>query len=306
MLPNGAVVVSLDFELAWGAHGLDVTHDLDGDRQREIVSRLLDVFDEFEAPATWATVGHLMLDACDGVHADMPRPSGALGERWYDADPESTADDASLFYAPDLVEAIFSADVDHELGTHTFSHLPCESADADALERELDRCRSLTDEFGSELHSLVFPLNEVAHLDTVSDAGIRVFRDVGRESVLRHDRLAGRYRKYGRFLTRRPIAPVEPETVVDGLWRLPASMYLPYDPLSPAVNDLFPTHPRVVRAVKSIRAAKRDGEIFHLWAHPRNFDERLFRDLRAILAGARELDVPVLTMDGAVTEFVEA
>ncbi|WP_379786828.1 polysaccharide deacetylase family protein [Halomicroarcula sp. GCM10025743] len=265
---------------------------------------MLDLFNRYDAPATWAVVGHLMLNSCDGSHTSLPRPDGQLGHRWYDEDPGTDSDDAPLYYAPDLVEAIASTEISHELGCHTFSHLLCSEASEVVLNAELEQCRTLLQSHGQELQSLVYPRNELAHLDTVADAGIKVIRDVSSEYILRHRRVGGRYRRYARFITRRPYTPVVPEPIQEDCWRLPASMYLPFNPLSPTVNDMFATHPRVVRAQKSIDAAARESGIFHVWAHPQNFDDRLFRDLESILAYANRQEVPVLTMHEATRRYV--
>lgn len=295
MSSDGAVVVSLDFELSWGSHGLGGTPDVE-EQRRENVVRLLDLFEDLDAPVTWAVVGHLFLDRCDGVHADMARPYGPLGDTWYDVDPGTSLSADPSYYARDLVTQIRDSAVKHEIGTHTFSHILCDQAGRDTVARELNYCQELASALGVDLRSLVFPQNRVGHLDAVSQAGIEVFRGVGRETVLRHERVAGRYRKYARFLTQRPYRPVTPERVRDGLWRLPGSMYLPYNPLDPELNEFFPTHPRVTRAIKSITLAQERSGIFHLWAHPRNFDDRMFRDLRAILEHARDIGVPIRTM----------
>src|SRR3954471_20193036 len=86
---DGAVfTISLDFELMWGSfdsgkHRKFVSHlardGAGGFRAtRAIVERLLALFRKYDVSVTWATVGHLFLDACEereGVkHPDMPRP----------------------------------------------------------------------------------------------------------------------------------------------------------------------------------------------------------------------------------------
>ena len=64
MSAQGALVISLDFELVWGvrgefgADGGDYRPNLLG--ARNAIPRLLDLFAEFEISATWATVGMLM------------------------------------------------------------------------------------------------------------------------------------------------------------------------------------------------------------------------------------------------------
>ena len=81
---KAAVVISADLELAWAwryskksddpkALALQKAH-----QTRQNLPPLLDLFDRFNVPVTWATVGHLFLEECDRTngraHSDLPRP----------------------------------------------------------------------------------------------------------------------------------------------------------------------------------------------------------------------------------------
>jgi hypothetical protein len=63
----GLVVFSADFEMAWAfrysktlaSKAVEI-----GLKERENVPTLLDLFDKYQIPATWATVGHLFLNEC--------------------------------------------------------------------------------------------------------------------------------------------------------------------------------------------------------------------------------------------------
>jgi peptidoglycan/xylan/chitin deacetylase (PgdA/CDA1 family) len=308
MLEDGAVVVSLDTELEWGFHGFDIDHHLsdDGTRERKLVHRLLGLFERTDTPATWAVVGHLFLDHCDGSHSELSRPSYAhTDDDWYRGDPGSNREAAPLRYGTDIVDAIEATTIDHEIATHTFSHVLCdqEGCSSDVLRDELRRCKQLT-ERDHKLTSIVFPRNEIDHLSTVADAELNVYRGRSSENVLRREAPAGRYRKFARFLAHRPPPLVTPTEVRDGLWNLPASQYLPYDPFSRQTAALS-LSPRVGRAKRAIELAEERGEIFHLWAHPHNFDASLLDDLEAILSFAQETDVPRLTMRDAVAKATD-
>jgi len=309
MLKNGALVVSLDTELEWGFHGFDTDHHLsdDGARERKLVRRLLDLFDRTDTSATWAIVGHLFLDHCDGTHSELSRPSYShMSEDWYRDDPGSDCDAAPLRYGTSIIDAIEAAAADHEIATHTFSHVLCDrdGCSSDVLYDELQQCKQLADQRGHELTSIVFPRNEIDHLQTVADAGINVYRGRSSENVIRRDAPAGRYRKFARFLAYRPPPLVTPTEVRDGLWNLPASQYLPYGPFLQQTAALS-LSPRVGRAKRAIELAKERGEVFHLWAHPHNFDSSLLDDLESILSFAEENDVPRVTMRDAVAKATD-
>lgn len=62
----GTVVISLDAELAWGVHDLEDPPATRIERARGSWLDLIEPFEAFEIPATWAIVGHLFLEECDG------------------------------------------------------------------------------------------------------------------------------------------------------------------------------------------------------------------------------------------------
>ncbi|WP_436926240.1 polysaccharide deacetylase family protein [Halosimplex amylolyticum] len=302
---SGCLVISLDTELAWGYHGFGGGDHLstDGRRERRNVSRLVETFERHDAPATWAIVGHLMLTECDGEHKDLPKPSYPEVREWYRNDPGSSADEQPLRYAPDILSTITGSGVEHELGLHTFSHVLCDRAGCPpaVLRAEIERCSELAEEFGFDPETLVFPRNGAAHIEVLADMGISIYRGKSADAVLRREPF-GRYREYLRFLLRTTPPVVEPTQTPEGVWNLPASQSLIYDPLD-EINELFPTHPRVRRAEKGIARAKRENKIFHIWSHPHNYDEQMFRDLERILSFAASEGVPVLTMAEAVNRF---
>jgi peptidoglycan/xylan/chitin deacetylase (PgdA/CDA1 family) len=114
----GSVVVSIDAELGWGFHDHEEPPSSRIDAARSGWHTLLDVFDTYDVPATWAVVGHLFLETCDGVHANHPSIDG-----WFDRERESWTTRPDLRFGRDLVAATVDADVDHEIACHSFSHV---------------------------------------------------------------------------------------------------------------------------------------------------------------------------------------
>lgn len=169
----GTVTISLDFELAWGFADKDGLADefISEDRrvETEYLNELLDCCDKFDIPLTFATVGHLFLDSCSGSHGG---PSANLA-----ADPGTGVTDDPRFYAPDMIASIRDADTAHEIGTHTFSHVLCDSAPRKAVERELQLAAEIHDENGiSPPRSFVAPRNRLPELDVLRENGIETVR----------------------------------------------------------------------------------------------------------------------------------
>lgn len=305
--PGGAVVVSLDTELAWGYHPSTVSSHIsaDGSRERANIQMLLNTFEALEAPATWAIVGHLFLETCDGMHANMERPMLDSDKDWYESDPGTSMKEDPLRYGADIVDAIIQSPVEHEIGTHTFSHIPCEACGPEVLRSELRECRGLARDVGHELTSIVYPRNRVGHREVLLEEGITIYRGVGEEHGIELPGL-GNVSRYLRFLSRQEPTLVSPTEEVDGLWNLPGSQYLAYpSPHTPLkhVSKLFGSHPRVTIAKRGIANAKRTGKILHLWAHPHDFTMQGIRDLGVILEFAKEQSVPILTMKDAVHRY---
>lgn len=303
MVGTGSVVVSLDTELEWGIHntGSNRSMSTDGAEERKNIWELLQLFNELDAPATWAIVGHLFLFDCDGQHSDILSPNCSK-LNWYTEDPGTDVKDASLRYAPDLVQAIATAGPDHEIASHTFSHVVADdpSVSPAVLRSELEECLDLASEQGYDLSTLVFPRNEVHYRDVVADLGFQLYRKKSPARRLVEGSVTGSVRRYLRFLTGRPAPIVEPKHYDNGLWGLPASQRLSYNPGSERLNESFSTHPRVKIARNTIEAVSRQGGIYHLWDHPHAFTPEMFRDLRQILETARRKGVPIMTMREAL------
>jgi hypothetical protein len=146
------------------------------------------------------------------------------------------------------------------------------------------------------MSTLVFPRNEIHYRDVVADLGLQLYREKFPARRLVEGGVTGSVRRYLRFLAGRPAPIVEAKHYGNGLWGLPASQRLSYNPGSKRLNESFSTHPRVKVARNTIEAVSRQGGIYHLWGHPYAFTPEMFRDLRQILETARSKDVPIVTM----------
>lgn len=285
-------ILSLDTEIAWGTDAPDLPRFaacFDG--YRPLVRRLLDLLDRCEVAATWAVVGHLFLSPGD------PRAHPRAPAHWY--------------HAPDVIDSIRSARAQHEIGTHTFSHIYTREASTTRAVwlHELRLCAELHRQHGLPLRSLVFPRNQVAYLDTLPEAGIRAYRGAERSW---YRGLPARPRRAAHLLDRALGLP--PPTYAPAALRvnarlvnLPASQFLmAYDGL----RGRIPTASRVRQARLGLAQAARRGHLYHLWFHPFNlgtspamFDalESILREVAALRAAGA---LRVLTMQAAADELL--
>ena len=287
----GSVVISLDAELGWGFHDFAEPPTDRVESGRRGWTTCLELLEAFDVPATWAVVGHLMLESCDGEHADHPAPDG-----WFDRERTAWRDREDLRFGPDLVRAILESDVDHELGSHSFSHVLFGHPDtsSELARAELERCHELAAEWGLDLESFVYPRNDVGHRDVLAEAGVSAYRGIsptpdGPRGVL--ETVVS-----GRSLL------VEPHVDEHGLVNVPSSTFLFgfEGPLRTVVESVW-EDPMVAMARRGIDQAAANEGVFHVWLHPNNLvDERDDERLRAILEHVarrrRETELTVETM----------
>ena len=272
-LARGALCISIDLELLWGVWDHVTASDARAcaTLEREIVRRLLGLFRTHEVPVTWAFVGRLLDDA-RGF-------DGLLGDR-------------DCWFAPDLIDGIRTDPIEHEIATHSYGHVYFGESPAEAVRDDLARAKAVHQEHGLPFRSLVFPRNQVAHLDLIAQAGIEVFRSVDAGVLETVGRRAPHLRPLVNLADKAlPVAPpvVLPVRRENGLIELPSSLMLI------GRNGL-----RKVVTAASLRAKLRaglrrsveSGHLFHLWFHPSNFYTAMdsqFDVLDSVLGEAAEL-----------------
>lgn len=297
---RGTMVFSLDFELSWGRFDKRPIKVLDAESfgTRQHIKRLLTLLDRYEIPATWATVGHLMLDGCardrnGQAHADVS-PHACYSwfpPDWYYFDPCTSASSAPGWYAPDVLEWIRGARVRHEIGSHSFAHIiygdpECTPAAARA---DLKAAVDAAAHKGITLRSFVFPRNRVGHLEVLRASGITAFRGVNPHEV---GPVHGLFLKPVNLLAQVlgvPMKPVQPEEVLPGLWNIPANhFFLP----RAGLRQFLPRGGQALRATRCLDRAVKTGGLYHMWFHPFNLNTdtaAMFSGLEKVFAHAHRL-----------------
>ena len=276
-------IISLDVELLWGAvlHPTGKTTILlrnDDTRGRGNIDLLLSLFEKYDIPATWAIVGHLFLDHChreNGVpHHGMPR----FKDNWYSVDPCSDIQQDPLYYGEDIIEKVISSPVGHEIGYHSFSHVPFSECSREVAEAEVKEGVELVKGLGITLKSFVFPYNAIGHIDVLRENGFEIFR--GRHLHRQDLNQSFLIRKACGAIDKLIAPPTEP-VWRDGIWEIPSSMFF-CDSQTPF--SLLP------RARLGLERAIRSKKVFHAWLHPHNLllQPSLGRELGKLLAFVSE------------------
>jgi hypothetical protein len=249
------VLFSMDCELAWGLAHRDPPVERvelmkqDPSNVRDAYRTLVDLYETYEIPATWAFVGHLFYNECDpGAHINGPNVSRA--------DPLSSRNKTPLYYGDDIIQWVLDNNVDHDIGGHAFSHVEFSEVDESVARSELEAMVTAAKEWGIDIDSFVYPMNSVAHEHLLPEFGIQVYRDgtLGNNYTLRHGirPMLARDRQFW------SVPSVSPEREATGLVRIDASRLLHEE-------RFCYLHPmRLRRTLDRIS----DGGIVHFAFHP--------------------------------------
>lgn len=286
MTSRGHIQISVELELAWGYHDLEErSKRLSKDRTAETwaLDHFLDVCDQFEIPVTFDVVGHLLLDSCSATH------SISYPDDWLAADPGSDVEGAPHYYAPDLVEKIQSASTDHEICTHTFTHVLCDEIEKEVLKEDLQYAQRLHEQIvGERARSLVPPRHRQVPYEVLPECGIEVIRQtIGEIPSNRARRFAWYFRR------RHPV--VEPQTkegIVVSRTSPVQSLTAPYLPSGQEeAHPIFRLIPVSLRkrahlayVSDAINRVTERGSHAHLWTHLHD------------MANAHQLDVVEKTL----------
>jgi hypothetical protein len=280
-VPRGSFCVSIDLELAWGIWDKPQAAYFRAcaEKERAIVDALLAIFERHQVAVTWAVVGRLLERAAPV--------------------PVETEHGDRIWYAPDLIDRIRAAKPAHDVGSHSYGHVYFGETPRDRIADDLARAREVHARHGIGLASFVFPRNQVAHVDLLAAAGVRVFRSVdhGWHIAVREraGRVPGRVANLADKVLPVPPATVAPRPADDGLVELPSSMLLL---ARDGLRRLVHPEAAVLKAKLGLARARRRGETFHLWFHPSNFYSDTERQLgvldRIVSAAAAARDAGTL------------
>lgn len=280
-----ALVISLDFELHWGVservNHVDHPYMTNLHGARQVVGRLLELFEKRGIHATWATVGKLFAHGREDLEPFKPsqRPEYERPEvDTYRLQLGDSEQEDPLHFAPSLLRKIRETP-GQELACHTFAHYYCDEPGQDtaAFQADLEAASAIAALDGVRFRSLVFPRNQVLpdYLPALQAVGMDVYRG---------NPPGGLYRPFkGNALMQKSIRALR---LADSFVNLTGHHTVPWNrvnegplanvcasqilrPYSQKLRALDPLRRQRVKA--GLQAAARRGEIFHLWWHPHNF-----------------------------------
>ena len=189
---RGGMIISADFELAWAwryARQYDDPYKISlkmAERARRNFPFLIKLFESYNIPITWATVGHLFLESCNQEDHDWMSRIPYFENRnwkydqgdWFDCDPYTNVNQDNHWYAPDLIESIQSSAVNHEIATHTFTHIDFsdKNCPTEVANDEIKASREAMSRFNVSPVSIVFPGGTWGNVNILKKYDIKIYR----------------------------------------------------------------------------------------------------------------------------------
>jgi peptidoglycan/xylan/chitin deacetylase (PgdA/CDA1 family) len=304
----GSVVLSIDAELGWGHHDREIPPAKRLRTARRGWIRLLHLLDEYQIPSTWAIVGHLFVNHCDGEHADHPAPPG-----WFARERGEWEHRPEIRFGYGLTEATQKASAGHEIACHSFSHVEFDPASvSQKLARaEIEASIESAKAHDIEFSSFVFPRNRIGHQELLAEYDFTCYRGHSSGRWSRSPALKTLQKLARASVVSPPL--VQPYIDEYGLVDVPASMYLfGYEGLLRRTAEALWGDPMLELAKRGIdRAAASDDGLFHLWFHPNDLIEPPdFRRMTAVLEHLEkrrdETDLTVETMQSVAERVLES
>lgn len=184
-MKEGIFVFSIDLGILLGKSG---------EESEEAIKGLLDLFELYDIPVTWAIVGCLFDEY------------GEIMDR--------------------ITQRIINCSTAHEIGFHSFMHINYSERSSSIVERDVLDGKKLADTLSLNFTSFVFPDNAIGHLDILRENGFIIYRGKN----ISHNKELTIQQLFSNLILDRLVAkPVDPN-FIDGIWEIPASMQF-YDPI---------------------------------------------------------------------------
>lgn len=273
---KGQFTISLDTEIAWGkieSNRREQFYPL-FENTKDVIERLIDLFDQYEIPATWGIVGRLVEKEkpfISKLENFYPNQTDAL---LYNDNKRNKSDNSYLYY-PKLLDLLKQAKVEHDIGSHSYSHIvfnnvrTIKGVEKEVAQKDFIAGQKLFSNNGLTPKSFIYPLNAVGHTELLKESGFTCYRGDTISSF-------SNYPSFLRRLLRQlelffPICPETIDTSIqpNKLVCIPGSMHFKIIHLGIKKHIPFSVLER--KAIKGLNKAVTTQKCFHLWFHPFDF-----------------------------------
>ena len=289
-MSKGKLVISLDFELVWGVFDhINLTDKVTYfDNTRNVLPKMLALFEKHRMQVTWATVGMLFNENWEEWMANIPTEKPSYTNTHLDAYAYGSKHQKSeldrFFFAPELIRTIQQTP-GQELASHTYSHYYCmENGQTNQqFETDLALAVKMAKKMEITMQSLVFPRNQwnPAYLASCLKNGLTQVRSNPAVWYWKNPNQASLVTKLFRtgdaYLPLSSMVYGSEQVTKSEVTAQPASRFLrPHHGFS-VMNAL-----RLQRIKNEMTAAAQQSKIYHLWWHPHNFGDHPEASMQAL------------------------
>ena len=243
--------ISIDLELAWGVWDRINSKYLNNaiNLEREIVDKLINIFNTYEIPVTWATVAALI---------DQKNKMINIGDK-------------KAWYAPDIIEKIIDTKINHLIASHSYAHPNFKESTETEIIEDFEKAEYFFKSIGLSPNVLVFPRNQVAHLSILKKFNYKFYRSIDKswyKEISKFNLLIGKIANINDKIF--PFRSNSVKSIIhsNGLIEIPSSILLiSRNGFKFAVTNLNMFY----KIKKGIEMAIKNRECFHIWFHPSNF-----------------------------------
>lgn len=291
---NGSFIISLDFELIWGALGKRTISNYGENLLgvRKAIPTILDSFKNHGIKSTFSTVGFLFCENKEELMQYIPKKLpqylneiSPYGE--YLKQIGTDEDDDPYHYAYSLIKLI--QHYNHEISTHTFSHYYCleEGQNINDFEEDLKSAIAIANSKGINIKGIVFPRNQFnsEYIKICENNGLISYR--GNEKSWMYKPSKNEEQSIVKRLSRllNSYLSISGYNVYDYNeikqtfpYNIPSSAFLrPYSNKLALFEKL-----RIKKIKKAMTYAAKNNKVYHLWWHPHNFGINLEKNMHAL------------------------
>lgn len=284
---TGYFIISLDTELAWGHYDCfpSPAIPMDSSREREVVKRLLEIFDRFSISATWALVGHMFYTECEKCSIcpimDWKGKYSIFDQIYESNNP--------LWYGADIVDTLLDRRSVHEIAFHGYTHRIFDRNELSEAEarNEIREWMRLSNRRSLVPTTVIFPRNKVGYLPMLKEEGFICYRGDQLMPQSFSAPFIGKVLKWLDFKFQFCIPEVYQATVEPGGFvNLPSSRRLfGMNPrISGILDRLNLNEMGIRRIIKGVEKAANEKKVIHIRAHPYEFKtEKDFEQLILLL-----------------------
>ena len=259
-------ILSFDCEGKWGMASdpaMVNSHAIGDTSLKWAYQQILESLDQFSIPASFGVVGLFAQDLSAFETFDAAHGAEPAYASWFN-NPKAAfrARNTDGWFYPTLIEDIQGFKI-HEVSSHSYTHLPFhnESVTREIVENELRTMNQFMQSKGVSLQSMIYPRNQVAHTDLLSEFRMSGYRDS-------NDKRSAYGSKIGTLVDEfNVLSKSSAHSRQEVPIKIPAGYFLNWQN---GPRLVIPPTITVRRFNHLLNHAEKTGGVVHMWLHPHN------------------------------------